>query len=270
MTTTMQVRATLPKTLLNGRMQTVVNPAFPGIDFLIKDEDLTKLSEFLAEKVAKTNEVLGVRTWTDHVHTAQVDEPDSTVARLLMRVTYATPMRTVEHTNLLLLEVTAIGTDRDFRYRRLEAEAMQTLKEVLAANPVFRARCDEVEADLLKMRPDPVRLETIRTEAVNALVARMTQAARDRAAQDVRKGTAIKIVRGRKIPVGTTGVAFWKGSGAYGQRVGFKDAAGNTLWTAATNVEAVYDDAAVVAAALAEAKAEYAKELAAIFGPARA
>ena len=54
----------------------------------------------------------------------------------------------------------------------------------------------------------------------------------------VNKGDKIKVVRGVKVPKGTTGVAFWVGETKYGTRIGFKnDANGETLWTAASNVE---------------------------------
>lgn len=60
------------------------------------------------------------------------------------------------------------------------------------------------------------------------------------------KGKTVKVVKGRKVPVGTTGVCFWVGEGKsfnYGAtrpwRVGFKDASGETFWTALSNVEVV-------------------------------
>lgn len=53
------------------------------------------------------------------------------------------------------------------------------------------------------------------------------------------KGRTIKVVKGRKVPVGTVGTCFYVGQGDYGMRVGLKTAAGETLWTAASNVEAV-------------------------------
>jgi hypothetical protein len=51
------------------------------------------------------------------------------------------------------------------------------------------------------------------------------------------KGKKIVIVKGRKIPVGTTGTAFYVGEGTWGWRVGFTDEMGNTLWTDIANVE---------------------------------
>ncbi len=55
----------------------------------------------------------------------------------------------------------------------------------------------------------------------------------------VRKGSDVKVVRGRKVPVGTTGKVFWIGDTAYGVRVGINTSGGETVWTAVTNVEVV-------------------------------
>ena len=87
------------------------------------------------------------------------------------------------------------------------------------------------------------------------------------------KGTTVKIVRGRKIPLGTTGKVIWKGQNQWGWRVGIKvdPTKEEVLWTALGNVEAIYDDAQVVTEAIAEAKAEYSgSHLADLFGAARA
>ena len=62
----------------------------------------------------------------------------------------------------------------------------------------------------------------------------------------VTKGMTVVLVRGGAIPPGTTGKVFWVGETKYGVRVGFKDTAGGSYWTAAANVEVV--DPAPVAA----------------------
>jgi len=69
-----------------------------------------------------------------------------------------------------------------------------------------------------------------------------------------RKGRTVKVVKGRKVPVGTVGTVIWYGEGKnFGpvpryrggwsttapMRVGVKDAAGTVHWTAASNVEVV-------------------------------
>ncbi len=51
------------------------------------------------------------------------------------------------------------------------------------------------------------------------------------------KGDTVVVVKGRKVPKGTTGVVIWQGIGQYGTRVGVKDAAGVVHWTASSNVD---------------------------------
>jgi hypothetical protein len=54
-----------------------------------------------------------------------------------------------------------------------------------------------------------------------------------------RKGRTVRVVRGRKVPIGTVGMCFWVGNSGYGESVGFTTAAGAKHFTAAKNVEAV-------------------------------
>lgn len=70
---------------------------------------------------------------------------------------------------------------------------------------------------------------------------RKVEAAKRAAAEAAKpaKGKTLKVVKGRKVPVGTTGVCIWVGAGTYGTRVGIKDAAGDVHWTAESNVEVV-------------------------------
>jgi hypothetical protein len=49
------------------------------------------------------------------------------------------------------------------------------------------------------------------------------------------KGATVKVLRGKKVPVGTTGVVFWTQDGQWGLRLGLKDAAGTVHWVAAKN-----------------------------------
>jgi hypothetical protein len=53
------------------------------------------------------------------------------------------------------------------------------------------------------------------------------------------KGKNLRVVRGRKVPRGTTGVCIWRGSGQWGERVGLKDSSGTVHWTSIKNVEVV-------------------------------
>ena len=54
------------------------------------------------------------------------------------------------------------------------------------------------------------------------------------------KGAEVKVVKGRKVPVGTEGVVFWLGESTYQRgemRVGFKASTGEKHYTALSNVE---------------------------------
>lgn len=61
----------------------------------------------------------------------------------------------------------------------------------------------------------------------------------------------VKVVRGRKVPIGTVGTVFWIGAVNYSKykkwwswqfRVGLKDNDGNTYFTAERNIELVEQD----------------------------
>jgi hypothetical protein len=72
-----------------------------------------------------------------------------------------------------------------------------------------------------------------------ALAAKRVAATMAYEAQKVAKGKVVKVVKGRKVPVGTTGEVIWYGDGKWSARVGIKDADGTVYWTAASNVEVV-------------------------------
>lgn len=55
---------------------------------------------------------------------------------------------------------------------------------------------------------------------------------------EIIKGATVEVFKGRKVPKGTTGTVIWIGEGQWGPRVGIKDAAGETHWTALDNVRA--------------------------------
>ena len=63
-------------------------------------------------------------------------------------------------------------------------------------------------------------------------------------------GKTVRVVKGRKVPKGTTGVCFWMGQTNYGKygdpwgiytryRIGIKDDDGEVYWTALDNIELV-------------------------------
>ena len=52
------------------------------------------------------------------------------------------------------------------------------------------------------------------------------------------KGLTLKVVRGKKTPLGTKGYCIWSGMSKYGQmRVGIKDEQKEVHWTSASNCE---------------------------------
>ena len=54
------------------------------------------------------------------------------------------------------------------------------------------------------------------------------------------KGQVVRVVKGRKVALGTEGTVFWVGEGKYdGYRVGMKTESGETHWTAVSNVAPV-------------------------------
>lgn len=61
----------------------------------------------------------------------------------------------------------------------------------------------------------------------------------ERERKAVKKGRMVRVVRGRKVPLGTQGVVFWMGESQWGWRAGFKTADGEVVWIDAKNVEAV-------------------------------
>ena len=57
-------------------------------------------------------------------------------------------------------------------------------------------------------------------------------------AGEIVKGQTVTVVKGRKVPVGTTGTISWIGEDNYGKaRVGIRTEAGETVFTAESNVE---------------------------------
>jgi hypothetical protein len=84
-----------------------------------------------------------------------------------------------------------------------------------------------------------------------ARAAEASQAAEERYMERTKRGMPVRVVKGRKVPIGTEGHVFWSDADKYsrtgGWRIGFKDAAGETHWTSADNVEVIEQVAAVAA-----------------------
>ena len=97
----------------------------------------------------------------------------------------------------------------------------------------------DAPADLQKIWDDLVAAKRASAMAANALSA-YARALETEAwhAEQVKKGSWVKVVKGRKVPIGTVGQVKWEGEGQWGWRV-LLDVNGEDVWTAGTNVEAL-------------------------------
>jgi hypothetical protein len=109
--------------------------------------------------------------------------------------------------------------------------------------------------------------ETARTNLILSLVERAREDMKTAFSKNPRKGMSVKVVRGRKVPVGTEGKLFWVGMTQFGKRVGFKDASDTVYWTAWDNI--AFTDPIDEQVVLAAAKKEYEVVFAKFFGPVR-
>lgn len=74
---------------------------------------------------------------------------------------------------------------------------------------------------------------------------RYRRAAEERRAYEesrLARGRRVRVVKGRKVPVGTEGTLIWLGGGRFGGRVGLKDDEGTVHFTAAGNVAVMQED----------------------------
>ncbi len=130
---------------------------------------------------------------------------------------------------------------------------------VLAAETVMRESADdhrdvgeqEYEADRAERESDICEGHGLSTDGPIGTVEycdgsckrtpRMTEHTEDTRATDGIRGRRVRVVRGRKVPLGTTGVVFWQGADRFDRtnyRIGFKSG-GQTFWTSARNVETI-------------------------------
>ena len=163
---------------------------------------------------------------------------------------------TVEHIGLVVnIGSTYIG-DGDSHYWAdvLNPETGQFETVGLGYTPAG-AKVD-APADLQKIWDDLVAAKRASAMAANALSAygRALQNEADDA-ERVKKGSWVKVVKGRKVPIGTVGQVKWEGDGQWGWRVLLSVEDGQQdVWTNGSNVEAltlftVENDPALVEAA---------------------
>lgn len=101
---------------------------------------------------------------------------------------------------------------------------------------------DATEAAIVEHAAYVERADRLARERAYEIAAARAKISREREAKAVRKGRRVRVVRGRKVPIGTEGVCVWVGEGTWGERCGVKDAAGVVHWTASKNVEAIAAD----------------------------
>jgi len=123
--------------------------------------------------------------------------------------------------------------DSDF-YMTVWDETEQKFKSIMFATtrgwtyPCLASRVDATEEVMARYQ---AKLQAEREQA---------QAERDaRIKRTPAKGKTLKVVKGRKVKIGTVGLCIWAGSSNYGDRVGIKTDDGQVHWTAASNVEVV-------------------------------
>lgn len=69
------------------------------------------------------------------------------------------------------------------------------------------------------------------------VVAHTAATERSIARGEIVRGAPVRVVKGRKVAIGTEGVVFWTGESAYGPRLGLRTADGTRHFLAAANVE---------------------------------
>jgi hypothetical protein len=174
------------------------------------------------------------------------------------------------------LEVTYVGAvlrtgehngydDSDF-YADVWDDATNAVKRVTYATTRGWTYANGAHADAT---PD-VRAKAAAYYTALALADLKAKAAED--ALTPAKGKAVKVVKGRKVPLGTEGVVIWVGEGRYygpvprykngwstkpAARVGLKTADGTTFFTAASNVVVTDPEDWVADLAVLESTAAY-------------
>jgi hypothetical protein len=138
------------------------------------------------------------------------------------------------HVGLCVADREMNGYDDSDWYMTVYEPATDSFREIMFATtrgwsyPSYGSRPDATPEVIAKWKAyQEARAESWRKE----------KAARE-AARPAR-GKTLKVVSGRKVPVGTVGTCIWIGESRFGVRVGIKDASETVHWTAITNVEVV-------------------------------
>lgn len=89
-------------------------------------------------------------------------------------------------------------------------------------------------------RPDATEEVRAKYEAFQNVVRERREAERREAERkNPTWGKRVRVIRGRKLPIGTEGEIFWRGNSGYGESVGLRLADNSRVFTALTNVEVI-------------------------------
>lgn len=86
-------------------------------------------------------------------------------------------------------------------------------------------------------------VDRLHRELEQALMAERALTQQEQEKRRPARGKVVRVIKGRKVPVGFQGEIFWIGTGQWGERCGIKDADGRVEWTATSNVEVVLSEA---------------------------
>jgi|688.fasta_scaffold01222_48 hypothetical protein len=210
------------------------------------------------------------------VMTVDVDESrpvssdyDPTVfGRVYLRVAYrnnATPNNPVDVTAIPLASMYTqfypTASDRE----RLRATVTEMVETVSPLTDYWKSLLTTAKS----MVASPDRVEAARTELILGMMEQIRNDMRAALNDKMRRGCniGVKVVRGRKVPVGTMGKVFWAGKNQWGLRVGLKTDKGTVYWTSVANVEVT--DQPNEMEVLATARQRYTNIYSDLFGSAR-
>lgn len=128
---------------------------------------------------------------------------------------------------------TGTGTKRVFTHSNFELQG-----------PAADARVDatpEVKAAYAEWKAEQDRIAAERAETARKAEAERREKDCERMVKCPVVGSTVRVVKGRKVPVGTEGVVTWKGDDRYtgGTRIGIQDASGKVHYTNTDNAERI-------------------------------
>jgi hypothetical protein len=171
--------------------------------------------------------------------TANIITPNSSdyapyaISSIVLKVCGRKGKEEIEVIRLLLAQVEMPENDRPtpetIRVLREQAEA------ILNADSALTRWWKQLIASM-PLAADQVK-EDARTEKILHLMTEARESILSKRYENPKKGMIVRVVRGRKVPIGTEGKLIWVGSTKFGKRVGFNDLSDTTHWTAWNNIE---------------------------------